>query len=179
MAVWRRPLRFALLLFVVGLGLTVAFGLRERAETVRAVVVERTDPDAVLQTRGSRIVQADSFGDNLRVVANRQLTYSDGALKMIDGVEVTVAAREDRTGFILEASEASIDADQTAVDLLGAVRFTSDNGLAADTESASYSQDDGVVRMPQSASFSRDDMAASALTAEYDRATDQLRLAGD
>ena len=179
MAVWRRPLRFALLLFVVGLGLTVALGLRERGETVRAVVVERTDPDAVIQTRGSRIVQADSFGDNLRVVANRQLTYPDGAFKMIDGVEVIVDAREDRDGFRLQGTEASVDADQTAVDLSGAVRFVSDNGLEATTESASYSQDDGVVTMPHRSSFSRDDMAASSLTAEYDRATDRLQLAGE
>ena len=179
MAVWRRPLRFALLLFVVGLGLTVALGLRERGETVRAVVVERTDPDAVIQTRGSRIVQADSFGDNLRVVANRQLTYPDGAFKMIDGVEVTVEAREDRDGFTLEGTEASVDADQTVVDLSGTVRFVADNGLEATTESASYSQDDGVVSMPHRSSFSRDDMAASSLTAEYDRATDRLQLAGE
>lgn len=179
MAAWRRSLRFALLLFVVGLGLTVVFGLRERGETVRAVVVERTDPDAVIQTRGSRIVQADAFGDNLRVVANRQLTYPDGAFKMIEGVTVTVEPRDDRQGFALQGTEASVDAEQTEVELTGGVTFASDNGLEATTEAASYSQSDGVVRMPTAASFLRDGMAASALSAEYDRTTDRLRLIGD
>ena len=179
MIAWRRQIRIALALFVVGLGLAVLFGLRERAEPARAVVVERMDPDAVIQTRGSRIVQADSFGDNLRIVADRQLTYSDGGLRMIDGVEITVESRDDREGFTLQGTEASVDADQTEVELTGSVRFAAANGLEAMTDSAFYSQSDGVVRMPGTATFLRDDMEASANSAEYDRTSDLLRLSGD
>ena len=179
MIAWRRQIRIALALFVVGLGLAVLFGLRERAEPARAVVVERMDPDAVIQTRGSRIVQADSFGDNLRIVADRQLTYSDGRLRMIDGVEITVESRDDREGFTLQGTEASVDADQTEIELTGSVRFAAANGLEATTDSAFYSQSDGVVRMPGTATFLRDDMEASANSAEYDRTSDLLRLSGD
>ena len=89
MSVWQRPIRLLLALFVVGVGVSVALGLRERTESSpAAVVAERTDPDAVIETRGSLIVQADELGENLRVVADRQDTYRDGALRLIDNVEV-------------------------------------------------------------------------------------------
>ena len=178
MAVWRRPVRFALVLFVVGLGLMVLFSLRDRADPIRSVVVERADPEAIIQTRGSRIIQTDSLGDNFRVVAARQLTYPDGGLKMIDGVEVTVDSREDREGFTLSGTEASVAADQTEVTLSGSVRFSSSNGLEATTDSALYSRADGIVRMPNPASFLRTGMEASASHAEYDRTGDLLRLFG-
>lgn len=179
MVVWRRPVRFALAVFVVGLGLSILFGLREREELVQAVMVERTDPDAVIQTRGSRIVQTDTFGDNLRVVSERQLTYPDGGLRMTEGVEITVESRDDREGFTLKGTEASVNADQTEVEVTGDVQFMSDNGLQAETGSASYTQSDGVVRMPSAASFVRDDMTASADRADYDRTSDRLQLFGD
>ena len=173
---WRRYLRYGLAAFVVSLGAAVLFGLRDRTDSSRAVVVERVDPDAVIQTRGSRILQADSVGENLRVVADRQLTYPDGTLRMIDGVTVTVAERENRPGFVLTANESSIDADQTTVELSGQVRFTSQDGLEATTEAASYFDGEGVIRMPDDATFTRYGMRAEGHGAEYDRSRDVLRL---
>ena len=122
---WQNYIRFALAVFVVGLGSVVILSLRDRAEPVRAIVVERTDPDATIQTRGSRIIQTDSLGDNLMVLSERQLTYPDGALRMIDGVEVTVENRGDREGFSLRGMQASVDGEQTEVTLIGSVRFSS------------------------------------------------------
>ena len=130
----------------------------------------------MLQTRGSRIVRADSFGENLQVVADRQLTYPDGRLRMIEGVEITVAEREDREGFILIGNDASVDADKTEIDITGGVQLTSGDGLSATTEEALYSDGDGVVRMPGEARFTRDGMDAYGLAAEYDRNQDLLRL---
>ena len=176
MAVWRRPVRFALAAFIVGLGTAVVFGLRDRAEPVRPLVVERTDPDAVIQTRGSRIVRADSLGDDLRVEAERQLTYPDGALRMTDGVKVTVEEREDREGFVLTGTEASVDADKTQVTLTGDITFTSGGGLHATSDAASYADAEGIVRMPGEALFTRDGMHATGQSAEYERGNDLLRL---
>ncbi len=179
MATWRRLLRLALLLFVVGLGTAVLLGLRERAVPASGLVVERTDPQAVIQTRGSRIVQADSLGDNFHLVAGRQLTYPDGAVRMLGGVEVEVGARDDREGFVLRGAEAAIDGDRAEVLLSGDVRFTAGSGLEARSEQASYTSADGVVRMPGAASFARDGMRASGRQAVYERAGDLLRLWGD
>ena len=176
MSVWRRSVRGALILCVLGVGAAVVIGLRDRAEPARALVVERTDPDAVIQTRGSRVVQADALGENLRVVADRQDTYQDGGLRLVDNVQVTVATREDRPGFVLTGNEATLDAGKTAVELTGTVDMESSDGLSASTEHASYSDRDGVVRMPGPTTFRRDGLDATGDGAEYDRENDVLHL---
>lgn len=179
MAIGRRLLRLALLLFVAGLGTAVLLGLRERAVPASGIVVERTDPHAVIQTRGSRIVQADALGDNFNLVAGRQLTYPGGGVRMLGGVEMEVGARDDREGFVLRGAEAEIDGGRTEVLLSGDVQFTAGSGLEARSEQASYARADGVVRMPGAASFARDGMRASGRQAVYERAGDLLRLWGD
>ena len=176
MSVWRRSLRGTLILCVLGVGAAVVIGLRDRAEPARALVVERSDPDAVIQTRGSRVVQADALGENLRVVADRQDTYQDGGLRLVDNVQVTVATREDRPGFVLTGNEATLDAGKTAVELTGTVEMASSDGLSASTGHASYTDRDGVVRMPGPTTFRRDGLDATGDGAEYDREDDVLRL---
>lgn len=176
MAFWRHPLRLGLALLVAGVGAAVLLNLRERAEPVQAVVVERTDPDAIIQTRGSEIVQADALGDNIRVVAGSQMTYAGGGLRMADGVEVTVAEREGRDGFVLRSASATVDAGETELALSGGVQLIAGGDLEASTEAAQYSEADGVVRMPEAATFVRGDMHASAASAAYERIADRLQL---
>ncbi|MXY15852.1 MAG: hypothetical protein F4Y57_02300 [Acidobacteria bacterium] len=176
MAFWRHPLRLGLALLVAGVSAAVLLNLRERAEPVQAVVVERTDPDAIIQTRGSEIVQADALGDNIRVVAGSQMTYAGGGLRMADGVEVTVAEREGRDGFVLRSASATVDAGETEVALSGGVQLIAGGDLEASTAAAQYSEADGVVRMPEAATFVRGDMQASASSAAYERIADRLQL---
>jgi LPS export ABC transporter protein LptC len=139
-------------------------------------VIERTDPAAVIQTRGSRVVQADALGESLRVVADRQDTYRDGGLRLVDNVRVTMADRGDRAGFVLAGNEATLDASKTAVELTGDVEMESSDGLSASTDYASYSDHDGVVQMPGPTTFRRDGMDAAGDSARYDRENDILRL---
>ena len=176
MAFWRHPLRIGLALVVVGVSAAVFLNLRQRAEPVQAVVVQRTDPDAIIQTRGSDVVQADAFGDNIRVVAAQQMTYAGGGLRMTDGVEVTVEARDDRDGFVLRSRTATVDAGKTELSLSGDVRLVAGGDLEASTESAHYTESEGVVRMPGAATFVRGDMQASAARSVYDRSADLLQL---
>ena len=178
MAFWRHPLRLGLALVVVGVGAAVLLNLRERAEPVRAAVVQRTDPDAIIQVRGSELVQADTVGDNIRVTAGQQMTYAGGGLRMTDGVEVTVETREDRDGFVLRGRTATVDADKTELSVSGDVRLVAGGDLEARTESARYAEAEGVVRMPGAATFVRGDMEASAETSVYDRGADRLLLSG-
>ena len=176
MVYWRGLLRLLLVLVVIGVGGAVFFGLSDRTAPMRPLVVERIDPDAVIQTRGSRIVQADAFGENLRVVSDLQSTYSDGALRLMGNVKATVADREDRGGFELTGDEATVDAEKTGVLLMGGVRLQSNDGVSAVTEEASYSNLDGVVRMPNEATFSDDGMVASGDGAEFTRDDGIIRL---
>ncbi len=176
---WHRPVRVGLAAFVVVFGVAVSLGIRDRAAPARAVVVERTDPEALIESRGARIVQADESGENLRVTAERQSIYKDGTVRLMDGVEIVVASREERIGFTLTGNEATVNGDQSEVRVAGGVSFRSDDGFQAEAVEASYKEEDGIVRMVGEASFYRDAMYASGTGAEYDQRNDVLWLADD
>ena len=175
---WRQILRVGLILGVIGVAATVLFGLRDRVEQEQAVLVERTDPDAVIQTRGSLFVHADPLGDNFEIASGRQSTYEDGRMRWFDDVTVTVLDRDDRAGFVLSGQTATADADQTHVQITGSVTMESSEGLSATTEEALYGNGKGLVEMPRHATFifPRDGMEASGESADYDRKTAVLRL---
>ena len=177
---WHRWLRIVLVLFVVGVSAAVFTGLRDRAAPARAIVVERTDPEAVIQTRGSQIVQADPLGDNVEIVSGSQSTYADGGMRLFDGVQVTVSDRADRVGFVLTGQEATVDAGQTHVLFANGVELESSDGLSATTAEARYTDEDGLVQMPGPADFvfDRNGMEAFGESAEYDRNIDVLKLFG-
>ena len=176
MAVWQRPARVGLATFSVAFGVAVLLGIRDRSVPAVAVGVDRTDPDAVVQSRGARIVQTDASSENLRVVAERQLTYADGSVRFVDGVEVVVVEREDRTDFRLSGDEATVVEEAGDVSLVGSVQFRSGDGLVGRTETASYSDGEGTVTMPQAAEFSRSWMRAHGNAARYDQRQDLLYL---
>ena len=77
---WRNQLRGGLILLVVVVTAAITAGLRERPAQSDPITVQRTDPEAVIQTRGSRIRQADLLGENVRVIADRQEGLSRKAI---------------------------------------------------------------------------------------------------
>ena len=176
---WQRPVRVGLAAFVVVFGVIVSLGIRDRAAPARAVVIERTDPEALIESRGALIVQAEESVENLRVTAERQSIYRDGTVRLMDGVKVAVASREERTGFTLSGAEATVNADQSEVRVAGGVSFRSDDGFQAEAVEATYREKDGIVRMVGEVSFYRDAMHASGTGAEYDSRKDVLWLADD
>lgn len=145
-------------------------------ETAPASVVERVDLDAVIETRGSRLVQADADGENLRIVSDMQSTYPDGRLRLIGNVRATVADRVERGGFLLTGDEGELDAEQRGVELNGGVRMEATDGLRAETETAIYTDSDGIVRMPVATTFEDVGLDATGEIAEYDRRRSLLRL---
>jgi lipopolysaccharide export system protein LptA len=177
---WRRILRVALVLGFLGVGVSVLFGLRDRVKLEQPEELERGDPDAVIQTRGSRIVQADPLGDSFEIASGGQSTYEDGRMRWFDDVVVTIEDREDRTGFVLSGETATINPGQTDIQFVGGVTMVSSDGLSASTEEAFYDDQRGLVEMPGAAAFvlPRDGMEASGERAEYDRNSAVLRLFG-
>ena len=176
MIVWQRPVRMGLASFAVAFGIAVIFGIRDRSESGRAVIVDRTDPDAIIQTRGTQIVQADASTENVRIVAGGSSTYADGVVRLIDGVTMTAAARTDRDGFTMTGNEAEFDDEAGDVHLTGSVRFRSGDGLEAAGAEAFYSDTTGVVQIPGAAEFTRRGMRAFGESAQYNRRHDLLHL---
>lgn len=176
MALWQRPARIGLATFVVVFGIAVVIGIRDRTPPAVASGVVRADPEAVTQSRGARIVQQDASEENLRVSAERQLTYSDGSVRWIGNVDVFVPAREERLEFRLGGDEATMLKEAGSLHIVGDVRFESGDGLVGTTAEASYVDEEGIVVMPAPSEFWRTWMHASAGTARYDRRGDLLYL---
>ncbi len=175
MATWQRPARVGLAAFVVAFGFAVLLGIQDRGVPAQSAAVDRDDPDAIIQSRGARIVQSNADAEELTVDAERHVTYPDGTVRLF-GVTVTVPEREDRGGFTLSGDEATADEEQGTSHIVGSVRFVTDDGLVATTAEATYSGADGIVRMPGAASFARSWMSAYGDTARYDRRQDLLYL---
>ena len=179
MVVWQRPVRVGLAIFVVAFSAIVFMSIRDRSVPVNALVSERDDPEALIESRSVEIMRADESTENLRVSAERQLTYPDGSMRMVDGVKVTVVERPDRSGFVLTGAEARVKADQTEVLLTDRVRLLSNDGFAAEAGEALYNKNNGVVLMPGEAVFTRGSMRASGVGAEYDCNRSRLLLLND
>ena len=179
MAVWQRQVRIGLAVFVVVFAAAVFMSIRDRSIPVSALVSEKNEPEALTESRSVEIMRADESTENLRVSAERQLTYPDGSMRMVDGVEVAVVEGPNRTGFVLTGAEARVKADQTEVRLTDRVRLLSNDGFAAEAGEALYKKDKGVVLMPGEAVFTRGSFRASGVGAEYDRNRSRLLLLND
>ena len=133
--------------------------------------VERADPEALIESAGIELVRSDGGAETLRLVAERQLTYSDGSIRYL-GVELTVPERADRDGFTMTGSEVFVDDAQSDFTVSGNVRMTAGDGLAAHTANASYAEDRNLVTMHDPAgptSLVRDGLEASGTHVTQDR----------
>jgi hypothetical protein len=69
---WQRPVRIGLATFAVAFGAILSFGARDRAPSVVADTVSRTDRNAIIESRYAQIVQREDRADNLKIEADRQ-----------------------------------------------------------------------------------------------------------
>ena len=144
---WQAVARVAI---VAGLLLFAAFlvtGLRERRESLPARSVQRADPEAVIESAGAEFVRSDGGRETFELDAGRWLTYSDGSIRLVEGVTVTVPEREGGDGFTMTGSEARVDDDRSDFTVSGNVRMTAADGLSAHTGHASYTEARNLVEM--------------------------------
>ena len=138
------------MIIAAGLILFAAFlvtGLRERRESMPAVSVERADPEAVIESSGAEFVRSDGGVESFQLDAGRWLTYSDGSIRLVGGVTVTVPERAGGQGFTMTGSEALVDDDRSDFTVSGNVRMTAGDGLSAQTGNASYAEARNLVTM--------------------------------
>lgn len=153
MALWQRPTRIGLATFAVAFGIAVLIGIRDRTPPALAGRVDRTDSEAVLESRQPRIVQRDAGKANLRIAAGRQLAYSDGSVKLIDDVTI-----EYGDGLVATTEEASYSDDGGVVTMPAETEFRR-NGMRATGGGARYDRQDDVLHLePQAVvELTRDD----------------------
>ncbi len=168
---WQRPLRVVLALSVVGFGVAVGLGVRNRSAPEATVVLDGADPDAILQSRGARI----TLGDGTVIQADQQFAYADGRSRL-EAVYVAVPENDERIGLQMQGSEATGNQDDGEWTLSGEVAIETDDGMTGATEEASYADGDGIVRMPMPARFEQGWMTLTGGASRYDRRRGLLHL---
>ena len=169
---WQAVARIGLAIGLVGFGTMVFLGVQERAEPVAARVMDRLDPDAVIESTGTELVQTAGGQENFALEATRQLTYADGSVRFVEGVTLRVTQRPDREGLVVTGTEGRVDDAQTDVTITGDVQLTVSDGLVVRTDTLAYATGQGLVTMHSDAgptTLSRAGLEASGRYVVYDR----------
>lgn len=152
---WQAAARAAIAAGLVLFTWFLVAGLRERRDSTAARILERGDPEAVIESAGVQFVRSEGQAVSFRLEAARQSTYSDGSVRFFGDVALAVPPREDREGFTMTASEAFVAAGRSEFTASGAVRMAGDDGLVAHTGEADYSEERNRVTMRDPAGLTR------------------------
>jgi len=167
---WQRRLRIAIAVFGVAFLalLYVQFRTPRTASPARSAGrVTREDPAASAQSTSGELLNLLRDTENFRLEYDKLFTYPDGRQKL-EGARVFVPNRGGRD-FTVRAREADVGVGQDRIQMAGAVRLESSDGLVARTEAASWGQTEGLLRAPGPASFTKGRMSGSSVGMTYDR----------
>ncbi len=169
---WQGVVRFALAIGLVGFAAVVYLGVQQRVDPVAARVIDRLDPDAVIESTGVELVQIAGVEENFLLKAARQATYEDGSVRFVGSVELQVTEQLDRESFVVTGTEAKVNADYTEVIVSGDVQLTMSDGLVVRTGSLLYAKGQSLVTMEDETgptTISRSGLEASGRNPVYDR----------
>ena len=187
---WQGVARLGLAVGLVWFGTVVIRGVRERVEPAAAPVIDRLDPEAVMQTTDCNHVQTVGIRQNFELQAKDCPTYQDGSMRFLGGVTLRVTEQSDRDGFVVTGAEASVNGAETDVTVSGDVLLTVSDGMVVRTGSLAYATEQGLVTMHDDAgptTLTRDGLEAAGrdVVHHQDRAVVDLdgaatvRLTGD
>jgi LPS export ABC transporter protein LptC len=173
MVAWQKRARLFVLAVAVGVIAVVFSTTRRREALPPATPVERGDLSATIESQGAFLVQIKGEKETVRVEAEKQYSYPDGSIRLINAKVTSV--RQGET-FVSTSAEARVGENQTNLDMKGNVVITSSNGLEAKGDSATYSQSEGMMRGPGPVTFTRGRMSGSGVDFTYDETRDILGL---
>ncbi len=154
----------------------VYLGIRARVEPVAARVIDRLDPEAISETVDPELIQIVGDEENFSLRANRQRTYSDGAVQS-EGVTFF-----DHLGLVVTAAEASKKAAESTLTFHGDVELTtSDDGWLVHTSTLVYSEEHSLLEMEdpsRATTLTRSGLEASGRAVAYDRDRAIVNLRG-
>jgi LPS export ABC transporter protein LptC len=175
MSNWQRRTRLLIALFAVAFTVVVAFAFRRRPPAPPAATVSRTDPNAVIESTGGRIVRVKGGREDVSIEYERQLTYAGGSTRLL-GVKVVTEERGDGRTFTVTGKEGRVSENQSTITLTGDVRLAASDGLTVATEHATYADSEGIVRAPSSGHFARGRLTGSGIGLTYDTNGDVLTI---
>lgn len=174
---WRKTARLAIGLFAVAFAIWVALAFKRRQPPATTPpTVAQTDPNAVVESTGGRLVRYKGTHEDVVVAFQRQLTYQNGATRLT-GVTVTTQPKSGGRSFVITGKEGQVGDNQSTIKLDGDVRLKASDGLTAATEHASYVDAQGIVDAPGPGTFTQGRLSGSGIGLTYDKNRDMLTVA--
>jgi lipopolysaccharide export system protein LptA len=171
---WQRHARLFVALFGVLFAAFVARQLKPRDTPHAAVPVAKTDPGAIIETTKGTLAKFKGSRQNVDVTFARQQLYTDGSSKLF-GVTIVTDEKNGSRTFTVTANEGRVGANDSSLQLDGAVRLQGSDGLSAAAEHATYSSE-GVLRAPGPVEYGRGRMRGNGVGLIWDKAQDVLTI---
>ena len=137
MTSWQKRLRVGLAVFGILFAGLVYRSIGERRVAAPVRPAERTDPQAVIETRQAELQQVRGTEQQFEIRSDRTLTYADNSLKHIN---VVITVHKEGRDYVVTAQEASAGPNQVELQLSGAVKIAVSDGFELITESGTFNQ---------------------------------------
>src|SRR5687767_11151357 len=174
MARWQRRARLVFALFAVALLVVLVVVMRERVPHLLAVRGEALGPKVVSQVVGGDVIQVKGAKQDVRLKFSKQTEYEDGRTRFED-FEATADNRGGRT-LIVTGKEAWVGSELSAYDLRGSVVLKTSDGLAAQSEMATYETAEVILRAEGPVQLQRARVSGTGVGFTYDKQQDALWL---
>jgi lipopolysaccharide export system protein LptA len=174
MTSWQKRLRIGLAIFGIVFAGFVYRSIGERRAPPPIQPIDRLDPKAISEARGSSAEQIRGTKREFEIKSERFLSYQDGSTKYFN-IEITVR-RDDRV-FVVTAKEASAGANEVELELTGGVKVMVSDGLELVTDHATFNQMESIARAPGDVTFKKGLMSGSGSRATYNQKSDVLNIA--
>lgn len=174
MSSWQRPARLVIAVGGVAFAIALALAFERRKPQPAPVSIERSDPTAVVESAGGRMIRVTRDKEDVRIEFEKQLTYPDGSNRL-QGVIVT-APRESGRVLTIRGDLGQVGEGESDVLLEGHVSLSTSDGLTVTTERATYAKQNGIMNAPGRAEFSRGRLTGSGVGLNYDEKLDVLTI---
>ena len=170
---WQGVARLGLALGLVGFAAVVFQAVQERVDPVAPPVIDRLDPDAVIESTRVELVRTADGEENFVLTAPRQQTYENGSTRFFGGVSLTVTEQADRQSFIVTGTDLRMDGAETNFTISGDAQLTVSDGLVVRTGALVYTREQSLMTMEDGTAgpttINRSGLEASGRNPVYDR----------
>jgi LPS export ABC transporter protein LptC len=163
-----------LAVIAIGVAASVAYTMRPREQAAPPPKVERQDPNSTIEVLGGKAIRLKGENHDLTVDFERQSSNAEGETKM-HGVKIRVDNRGGRN-YVVTGKEAFLGKQNSSFDVRGDVTLTTDDGLTATGQQATYVDVEKIVRVPGDVKFNRGRMTGSGVGFTYDEQRDVMEI---
>jgi len=173
-AKWQRNARWALAIIAIGVIAAVAYTMRPREVAAPPQKVVRTSPTSKIEIKNCDAVQFKGEKQNIRVECDTQTVSAENEMTL-HGVTIHVDNRGGHN-YIVKGKQAFIGQGNSSFDVRGDVVLTTEDGLEAKSQQATYTDAEKIVRIPGDVTFKRGRMSGSGVGFTYDEPRDFMTI---